>query len=263
VARLHLFELEDQSWWPSSWRQMMTDYLVFMIGRDERPLRKFVAKLAELMQRTRAHHLVDLASGSGGPVPRFVQMLRRDHDLPATATLTDLYPNVAELRAIEAASDGAISAKTEPVDATAVPADLTGVRLMCNGFHHLPPAAARGLLADATRAGQPVAIFEVVERTPLAILSMLFVPLVVLVITPWLRPFRWARLFWTYVIPVLPLAIAFDGLVSCVRVYKPDELRALTEGLHGMQWEAGRLKIDGLPAAVTYLTGHPTAPTAA
>ncbi len=60
----------------------------------------------------------------------------------------------------------------------------------------------------------------------LSIVSMLFVPLGALLVTPFIRPFRWSRLVFTYVIPVLPLLIVFDGIVSCLRVYSPDELRA-------------------------------------
>src|SRR5450759_4223616 len=37
------------------------------------------------------------------------------------------------------------------------------------------------------------------------------------VCTPWIRPFRWSRLLWTYLIPIIPLVFLFDGVVSCHR----------------------------------------------
>jgi hypothetical protein len=35
--------------------------------------------------------------------------------------------------------------------------------------------------------------------------------------TPWIRPFRWSRLLWTYVVPIIPAVLLFDGIVSCLR----------------------------------------------
>ena len=32
--------------------------------------------------------------------------------------------------------------------------------------------------------------------------------------TPFVRPFRWSRLLFTYVIPLIPLLVLFDGTVS-------------------------------------------------
>ena len=57
----------------------------------------------------------------------------------------------------------------------------------------------------------------------------LLAPIVVLLLTPAIRPFRWSRLFWTYVIPAVPALVLFDGIVSCLRIYSPEELRALEE----------------------------------
>jgi hypothetical protein len=47
-----------------------------------------------------------------------------------------------------------------------------------------------------------------------------------------------SRLFWAYVVPAIPLATLFDGIVSCLRTYTPAELMALTEGIDGYQWDA-------------------------
>ncbi|MEZ5362682.1 MAG: hypothetical protein R2748_10195 [Bryobacterales bacterium] len=65
---------------------------------------------------------------------------------------------------------------------------------------------------------QPIAAFEAAEALG-GDLPLVLVPLFVLLMTPFIRPFRWSRLFWTYVIPVLPLAIFWDGVVSYLRAY--------------------------------------------
>ena len=46
--------------------------------------------------------------------------------------------------------------------------------------------------------------------------------------------------------PLLPLCIFWDGLVSCLRTYRVDELRALVDGLDdGYRWEAGTVRKAG------------------
>ena len=72
----------------------------------------------------------------------------------------------------------------------------------------------------------------------------LLAPLVLIVVTPLIRPFRWSRLFWTYLIPLVPVLTLFDGLVSCLRIYSVQELNQLVAGLgtNDYHWEIGTVK---------------------
>ncbi len=49
-----------------------------------------------------------------------------------------------------------------------------------------------------------------------------------------------SRLFWTCVVPVVPAAVLFDGIVSCLRIYSPDEVTAMARevGDEAFAWEA-------------------------
>src|SRR5437764_4644608 len=116
-------------------------------------------------------------------------------------------------------SQGAITYRSEPVDATQVPNDLPGFRTMFNALHHLRPEQARAMLADAVAKGEGVGVFESGSRSLLMLLGALGTPLRVLVLAPFIRPFRWSRLFWTYLVPALPLVLLFDVIVSCLRIY--------------------------------------------
>jgi hypothetical protein len=51
--------------------------------------------------------------------------------------------------------------------------------------------------------------------------------LFVWVFTPFMRPFLWKRLLFTYPLPCVPMICLWDGFVSQLRAYTPDELRAL------------------------------------
>ena len=106
---------------------------------------------------------------------------------------------------------------------------------------------------------QAIGIFEATERSVLALLLMLLAPLALLVVTPWIRPFRWSRLFWTYLVPAVPMVTLFDGLVSCLRTYSVQELRDLIAGLdkNDYSWEVGTVRSGRSLTPITYLIGVP------
>ena len=120
------------------------------------------------------------------------------------------------------------------------------------------------MLANAVHQRQGIAIFEGTQHSVLALLSMLLVPLMVLLMTPFIRPLRWSRLLWTYLIPLLPLVVLFDGLVSCLRTYSVEELRDLVARLdaNDYHWDIGTVKVTASPIPVTYLIGVPNEKTA-
>jgi hypothetical protein len=250
VKRLQLFEIHDQPWCPASLRDTLTNYLatVLRVGRMYHPV---IPLLHRALERAGTRQVVDLASGSGGPWLDLAPLLARD-GVMVDVCLTDKYPNPAGAR-------GGVRYHPRPVDATAVPKDLEGFRTMFTSFHHFRPEAARAILADAVRSGRGIGAFEVMNRSLLAMMSILLTPLMILVGMPFVRPFRWAHLFWTYVIPAFPLMETFDGLVSCLRTYTPAELRELTAGLGEGKyvWEIGEVRSRWAPVPVTYCIGYP------
>lgn len=150
----------------------------------------------------------------------------------------------------------------EPLDPRSVPWMLKGLRTMFASFHRFPPADARTILADAAWCEVPICIFERTARHPAAIASSLFIPLQVLWRTPAIRPGNPWTLVFTYIIPLLPLLIFWDSLVSHLRTYTAEEMLAMGRQFSppGYQWTAGEVALPGLPAAVPYLIGSPAAP---
>ena len=154
------------------------------------------------------------------------------------------------------ASEDRITFYPGSVDAMNVPAGLKGLRTLFTSFHHFPPHEARAILQNAVDAGEGIGIFEITQRAPLTIGLMFAWALMPFACTPWIRPFRWSRLLWTYLIPIIPLVLLFDGVVSCLRTYRPQELRDIVEKLTSCQyqWEIGELATGKMP--VTYLIGY-------
>ncbi|MCP3104965.1 hypothetical protein LZ198_39480 [Myxococcus sp. K15C18031901] len=255
VPRLHLFEFIDQAWFPRALRDLTTDYLHTVSNR----LGLFDGATAVLARGLRSGHtreLLDLGSGGRGPLPRLRRLLAEQEDLEARVLLSDKYPN-AEAAARASAED--VTYVDRSVDALRVPADLRGMRTLFNTLHHFRPEEVRAVLSDAMARGVPIAAFESVRRSPAGLFSMLWVPLLVWLFTPWVRPLTPLRLVLTYVIPVAPLLIAWDGAVSALRIHSPEELRELTATLPSPDyvWEVGEVKAPGKPP-VSYVLGLPT-----
>jgi hypothetical protein len=256
MRRRHLFELEDQPWFPAIVRDLATDYLHFIETRFALH-RSIVPVLAAALKRTESTEIVDLCSGGSGPILSLLPELDAE-GVTVNATLTDRFPNVPALERTRALSNGRIAFVAEPVDARAVPARLAGFRTMFNSFHHFRPADAASILRSAATAGQPIGIFELSRRTPKTIVPLLFTPLFVWMATPFMRPFRWSRLFWTYLVPMVPLTCFWDGFVSQLRAYTPTELEELGRNADPKaEWQAGLVPIGTMPGLATYLLGYP------
>lgn len=262
MPRMQLIEIEDEPWCPAPVREGITDILAFMGMLAEKPLEPFADRLAEAMKKSQVTHIVDLCSGGGGPVVPLVRLLEA-RGVRATVSFTDLYPNVPRLQYLCEKEGAAFSFEEQPVDATDVPDYLRGFRLLCNSFHHFAPEQARKVLADAVRRRQGIGVLEVVSRTPGGMLPVLFSPLSATISVLFIRPFRISRWFLTFIVPVLQLVTLFDGIVSCLRVYDPDELRALVESLRedgvdpdSYEWTIERVA-PGPPVPLTMLVGIP------
>jgi len=262
MRRLHLVEVEDLAWWPPLFRDGVTDYLVTAV-RVARTYDGLAPRLAAAVRRAGRMHITDLCSGAGGPWAELLPALRAA-GVEVSVCLTDRYPNTAALARVAAAVPG-VRFEAEPVSATDVPRRLAGFRTLFTAFHHFRPAEARAILAAAVREGHGIVIAESTCRSPAALVLMLLAPLAVWLLTPAVRPFRWSRLFWTYVVPVIPAAVMFDGLASCLRTYTPDEMLALARDAGGADyhWEAGLEYPAWSLLPVLYLIGTPPVPAVA
>ena len=252
MERVHIFELADLPWYPRVLADAGTAYLRTLQAKIG--IARFLVPLA---RRGLAHsstaRIVDLCAGGGGPTPDVVAALDERPEL----LLTDLHPNRASLE--DLVTDG-VSVHPTPVDARAVPAELTGMRTIFNALHHLQPDDARAVLRDAQAANQPIFVAELSERGFLTLtLGSAFIPLTVLLLMPLVRPVRLSWLLLTYLLPILPLTIAWDGWVSHWRTYSLAEQEALVAPLQreGWTWEMGQEKAG--PGRITWLLGYPRA----
>jgi hypothetical protein len=258
MRRLQLIELHEQPWFPAFLRDEITDALQCGLN-----LLRTYAPIAPLLQSvldaTECGFVVDMCSGGGGPWQDLSPRLRENARPPVQILLTDKYPNLGAFQIVRAASGNRIAFHSAPVDAMHVPAELRGFRTMFSSFHHFRPEAARAVLQNAVDASEGIGIFEITRRAPSAIALMFLWALLPFVVTPWIRPFRWSRLLCTYVLPIIPLVLLFDGVVSCLRTYRPHELREIIAKLTATKyrWELGERAGATGDMPIAYLIGYP------
>ncbi len=261
MRRVHLFEFTDLPWYPQIFRRIQTDYLQFVatLGAGHQYL---IPLFKKAMQSVQTNEIVDLCSGGTGPWVRLKEQLEQA-GLFVNINLTDKYPDPTSMEKWAATSRQGIRYLTEPIDAMNVPTHLRGMRTLFEGFHHFKPEQAKAILQDAFEKRAAIGIFEASLKPPFGIILFLLAPLTTLLsyffMTPFIKPRTISRFFWTYLVPIVPLATSWDGVISLLRVYSIRQLKELANSIHadGYIWEIGQAA-TGTPIFVfTYLVGYP------
>ena len=195
--------------------------------------------------------------GGGGPALLVHRRLRRAGD-PVELILTDLFPS-AEGQAWVAGEER-VTYLPGPVDAAAVPADLRGVRTVFNALRHLSPGVVAGVMEDAAASGQPFLAVEALARSPWSVLLAWSVAC-----AAW--PTSVARLpslrtlLASTLVPLVPVALLWEGFASCLRCYTQSELRsfAVAASRPGYRWQVGTSATVFPGVRLTWLEGRPVA----
>lgn len=256
--RLHLFEFEDLDWFPDVIRTGGTDYLRYFLKYTS--LYEPVAPLIyDMLQQTGQQAVVDLCSGAGGSIEETFKAVNKLSKQKIQFLLTDKFPNSEAYAHISRNTANSIYGMEEPVDAMDVPACVGGVRVMFSAVHHFRPDGVKAVLKNAVDSNKAIALFDGGDKNIFSILGILLLhPIVFLLLTPFFKPFKLSRLLFTYIVPLIPLYTIWDGCVSILRLYKPQELMSIANdiGADHYAWQCGKLK-NKWGLHVTYLTGIP------
>lgn len=173
-------------------------------------------------------------------------------------TLTDLYPHPEAI-----APQPGLHYDTRSVDASAVPRDLRGLRVLCNSFHHMPPEQAQAVLADAHAAGEPLLVLEALNRDPFAMVAAVSVAVMAWVLVPFLRRFDVGSALLWWLVPVIPVLLIWEGVVSCLRCYTRRELGQMVAALPGATHDTGTVQTGFIGARIRWFYLHARKPVVA
>jgi hypothetical protein len=256
MRRVHAFEFNDLPWFPARFRNAGTDFLQFVANRFD--IYKDVLHVIEKGIRSSGNNtMVDIASGGGGGLLKIAERIKGK--IPSLKiVLTDSYPNVDAFKRTKAKRPDVFDYVEHSVNAMHVPPYLKGLRTQFLSFHHFRPKDAKAILQNAVDCSQAIGIFEAQQRDVKNLVGRLFSPLSLLLLTPFIKPFKLNRLLFTYLLPVLPFATLWDGIVSVLRTYTEAELKQMIAEVrnHGhFTWEVATVK--GKQMDILYLLGTP------
>ena len=191
------------------------------------------------------------------------------HKLPKSVDfiLSDLHPHITAWRAASRASNNSrLRFVPTAVDASKASKEVLKLaeprsyninndknksvklfRLFSLAFHHFDDELATKILQNTLETSDGFAIFELQWRDAGNILDVILMWPVLFLGSWWWFWGQWDHLFWTYIIPVVPFVTVFDGIVSCLRTRREEEVFSLLKraaqqvngGIEGWSFEAG------------------------
>ena len=206
-------------------------------------------------------------SGGGGGTLALVTRVRAA-GRAVELILSDRFPSASGRARVQRLGDPSTVYLAQPVDAMQGGGELAGVRTMASALHHFAPRDVRAIVAAVVARRAALAFVDVAASPGLRRLPTILAPLAMAVnmavlfggalfATPLVRPVRASRLVLTYLLPCIPLLVAWDGTVSAVRAYTPEEL---LEAAHGAPGADGYLWNAGVRGRAVFLTGIPRGP---
>lgn len=226
--RIHLFEFTDQSWLKGSAREAFMD-CIDVIHHIARPYKGLAAKIKECADHAKSDSILDTCSG-GGEQLRFI--LDDAHsqvvEIPKIIA-SDLFPQTEQYRGIidthgEHMFDY-ITSSVDLLDKT-THEDYRFMSLF-TALHHFRPVEVRDIFKSAIETKDAVFVAEFTERTFInAIGPIIFAPMFLIAPLFSRRP-TFLKIIFTTIVPVIPLMVVFDGLVSTFRSYTVEEIEEL------------------------------------
>jgi hypothetical protein len=222
--RLQLFEFCDQAWLPAFIREAHLDCLNF-IHTTYQPYFRLAGLIARWASQTGNAAVLDIGSGGAEQVARLIRCaIAQDVSLPRFV-VSDLYPNIDAWRQVEGElGEQQLGHVEKPLSAlNAQDSNLRNWSIF-TAFHHLAPETARHFLANFAKHGNGLCIVELTKRRWLDIIPMIFALPVHLIVPFFAKKFKLSKLLVTTVLPIVPVMVSFDGVISVLRTYKPDEI---------------------------------------
>jgi SAM-dependent methyltransferase len=260
MGRIRAFEFNELPWVPGFIRDSITETLG-LAWRKSGAFSSVGDAFADFCRRSGCRVFLDLGSGSGEPVALLAEALAEKGIDTISFILSDLYPHVPSMERVAARHPG-VRFHPLPVDASDVPGDIRcDAYTIMTAFHHFPPPVAAAILADCARKRKPIFIMDGPSLRHM-FTSIPFGLMPSAVFTMFANPFlapedRLLKIFFTYLIPLIPLADMWDSLVSALRFYSSAELLDMARGISGdFDWECREIRTPrGLP--LTIFTGIP------
>lgn len=214
--------------------------------------------IKNLAEDLSSYTYIDFCAGGGGPTPsieRTINNYLKAHSRPQVDfVLSDLHPNINAWEKV-ARQSPRITYEPQSIDASNAPKRFVErgdgkkvMRLFNLAFHHFDDPLAKNILRDTVKTSEGFAIFELQERDLASFITVTLMGIGIMLTAPYWA-WKWrspAALFYSWVIPIVPFVLVFDGYISAMRTRTADEVEALLRdcGTDTSDWviQSGRVR---------------------
>jgi hypothetical protein len=243
---MKLKELEDYEGFPKTLRKFQVEtigYLVQMFG-----VYKSVPTILDaLIKKNKINSIVDLCSGSG--LPSIYVKKRMQQKAPIL--LTDKFPQV--IPNIEG-----VNYENTSVDILQLQPQPNILYTIYNAFHHFTEVEKKNILEKFRNNKATLFIVEVIEPSLISLINVLFASTIVqLCIAPFIKPFSWVRLFFTYIIPINIVTVLIDGIISVLKSKSKKQYQQLVQNVSTKNYTLETKAIFNFPTKIITITAQP------
>ncbi len=258
-------ECNDSPHCPQFIRESILEVLGQSI-RDAGVYEKLAPRFIEFCAEAQVKDVLELGAGSGESTAVFLDAIRQTNQSPPHVYISDLFPMVEVMARTCKRFPGVLTPITEPVDI----GDLGDVvshdmHMVLSAFHHLDTGVARVFLQKVQEQKSAVFIAEPFTNSLRA-----FVPLFLHGFTGLARNgvfssrMRLVKFFFTFLIPLIPMCLLWDGLISMIRMYSEEEFMAVVASLpdsgQSYLWQYEEVEVP-LGGTASVFTGRPVGTT--
>lgn len=240
-------ELEDYNWFPAILRRWQMDFIGSMAVWTKLYL-PLAATMDEMIVDNDIAALQDCCSGSGIPAMDTHRRLQKEIPL----LLTDKYPEENFV------NHPPVVYATQPVDVLQMATEENVLYTMFNAFHHFSAVQQKAIVQKLQQNNSPFIIAEILEPGLINAIKIFFTGTVLQIFAaPFVQPFSFARLFFTYIIPVNLFTVTYDGIISVLRSKTEKQYGELVINIASNHFVITVHKINNWKGNLVYIKGEP------
>ncbi|MFZ1751411.1 MAG: hypothetical protein WAU01_14525 [Saprospiraceae bacterium] len=227
MKRKQVFQFSNQKWYPSFLKRDMYEFMTWFVGKVN-AAKPFLPFLEDIFDKTKKRTIINVDSKIGAGIDTLLPLLSGDTEVIN-------------------------------MDVEKFSTEQKGTYTFVNSFHQLDEDRAKHFFSQIAESGNSVAVLEGNNDSLWQVVGMtIFVPLTVIISSPFVQPFRITRLIFTYLIPILPIVTMLDGFLALFKLYNPNDLNELVSNIpvKSYVWKSGKAD-NGRGGKIIYLMGYP------
>lgn len=257
------FEFNDSPKCPNFIRESILEVLGKSI-RDAGVYDALAPHFSRFCEDAGACEILEFGAGSGESTAVFLDAILADTGKPPHIYISDLYPMVEVMAQTCGRYPNQLTPIKESVDLCNPPTEpLHDMRMVLSAFHHFDNDMARDFLRDSQEKGVAVFIAEPFINSLKAFFPLFLYGFTSLVRNGIFSPKkRLLKFVFTFLIPLIPMCLLWDGLISMIRMYDEDEFQKIVDSMpqleQSYEWQYLEVPVS-LGGTASVFIGRPVA----